>query len=71
MNIPGLTNLIDLFFTISRVAGIGVALFGIIAFGTSMSSHDSTQRVNGLMAIFGGVVICFAKEILVALGVTI
>lgn len=32
--------------------------------GMSLKSHDPSQRANGIMTLGGGVVITFAKEIL-------
>jgi hypothetical protein len=38
--------------------------FGIVQIGMSLKSHDPSQRSNGFLTFFGGVVIMFAKEIL-------
>jgi hypothetical protein len=69
--LAGLDNLTTLLFSIARVIGIGVIIFGVIQFGMSMSSHDSSQRVQGILAIAGGLIICLIKEIISALGVSV
>ena len=38
--------------------------FGIVQIGMSLKSHDASQRANGFLTFFGGVVIAFAKDIL-------
>ena len=43
--------------------------WGIVQVGMSIQSHDASQRTQGFLCLFGGVVIAFAKEILVAIGV--
>ena len=34
------------------------------ALGLSLKSHDASQRANGFLTFFGGVIIAFAKDIL-------
>ncbi len=45
---------------------IGMILFdfGIVQIGLSLKSHDASQRANGFLTFFGGVIIAFAKDIL-------
>ena len=44
---------------------IGKAVtFGVVQVGLSLKSHDPSQRANGFLALAGGVIITFAKEIL-------
>ena len=43
---------------------MAVPALGIVQIGLSLKSHDASQRANGFMTFFGGVVIAFAKEIL-------
>ena len=38
--------------------------YGIVQIGLAVQSHDSSQRANGFLAFFGGLLIMFAKEIL-------
>ena len=53
-------------FIFSAIKAIGMILlgFGIVQIGLSLKSHDASQRVNGFLTFFGGVIIAFAKEIL-------
>lgn len=53
-------------FIFSAIKAIGVILlgFGIVQIGLSLKSHDASQRANGFLTFFGGVVIAFAKDIL-------
>jgi hypothetical protein len=34
----------------------------------SVQSHDASQRTQGFLCLFGGLLIAFAKEILVMIG---
>lgn len=63
-----MNNLDDLIFGIVRAVGIGFAGWGLLNFGTSFSSHDSSQRATGLSNIAGGLVMIFAKQILKSIG---
>ena len=55
---------------IGIVVGVGVTVFGAVQFGMSLPTHDPTQRAGGILAIAGGLLICFHKTILGAMGVT-
>jgi len=57
-------NLSDFIFGLIRAIGIIMLGFGIVQVGMSFSTHDSSQRANGFLALGGGIVITFAKEIL-------
>lgn len=35
----------------------------------SVQSHDASQRTQGFLCLFGGLLIAFAKEILTTIGV--
>lgn len=58
-----LHSFVSLIFAVTRVAGAALIVFGLIQFGMSFSSHDSSQRMNGVLVVFGGLVIVLAKEI--------
>ena len=47
-------------------SSIGLILFGfgVVQIGLSLKSHDASQRANGFLTFFGGVIIAFAKDIL-------
>ena len=57
-------NLSDFIFSMIRAIGVILLGFGILQIGMSLKSHDPSQRANGFLTFFGGVVIMFAKEIL-------
>ena len=58
-------NLSDFIFSMIRAIGVILLGFGILQIGMSLKSHDPSQRANGFLTFFGGVVIMFAKEILI------
>ena len=55
-------NLSDFIFSIIRG-------WGVVQVGMSIQSHDASQRTQGFLCLFGGLMIAFAKEILTAIGV--
>lgn len=57
-------NLSDFIFTITRVIGSIIVGYAIVQIGLAFPSHDASQRVNGFLFLAGGVIIMFAKEIL-------
>ena len=59
-----INNLSDFIFGMIRAIGVILVGFGIVQIGMSLKSHDPSQRSNGFLTFFGGVVIMFAKEIL-------
>ncbi len=63
-------TLADEIFGIVKVVGVVVGLFGIITLGMSISSHDATQRVGGLMLLAGGALVFFAQDLLETMGLT-
>ena len=62
-------NLSDFFFSCIKAIGVIVLGWGIVQVGMSMQSHDASQRTQGFLCLFGGLLIAFAKEILAAIGV--
>ena len=64
-----INNLSD--FVCSAIRAIGVILlgWGVVQIGMSLQSHDPSQRTNGFLTFFGGLVIAFAKNILTLIGV--
>ena len=58
-------NLSDFIFGLIRAIGMILLGFGIVQVGLSLKSHDPSQRANGFLTLAGGVIITFAKEILV------
>ena len=57
-------NLSDFIFGLIRAIGLIMLGFGIVQIGLSLKSHDASQRANGFLTFFGGVIIAFAKDIL-------
>jgi hypothetical protein len=62
--LAAINGLSDFIFSAIKAIGIILLGFGIVQIGLSLKSHDSSQRANGFMTFFGGVVIAFAKDIL-------
>ena len=61
-------NLSDFIFSCIKAIGIIILGWGIVQVGMSIQSHDASQRSQGFLCLFGGLVIAFAKEILTAIG---
>ena len=60
-----INNLSDFVFSaIIRAIGLILLGFGIVQIGLALKGHDASQRAQGFMTFFGGVVIYFAKDIL-------
>ena len=57
-------NLSDFIFSIIII----ILGWGIVQVGMSIQSHDASQRTQGLLCLFGGLLITFAKEILTLIG---
>lgn len=57
-------NLSDFIFSAIKAIGLILLGFGIVQIGLSLKSHDASQRANGFLTFFGGVIIAFAKDIL-------
>ncbi len=62
--IATINNLSIFIFSAIRAIGIIILGFGVVQIGLSLKSHDASQRANGFLTFFGGVVITFAKNIL-------
>ena len=60
---------LTLLFSIIRALGIIILGWGVVQVGMSIQSHDASQRTQGFLCLFGGLMIAFAKEILTAIGV--
>ncbi len=55
-------NLSDFIFSIIKALGIIILGWGIVQVGMSFQSHDASQRTQGFLCLFGGLMIAFAKE---------
>ena len=61
-------NLSDFIFNIIKAVGVIILGWGIVQVGMSIQSHDASQRTQGFLCLFGGLMIAFAKEILTTIG---
>ena len=61
-------NLSDFIFSCIKAIGVIILGWGIVQLGMSIQSHDASQRTQGFLCLFGGLMIAFAKEILTAIG---
>ena len=59
-----INGLADFIFSAIKAIGLILLGFGIVQIGLSLKSHDASQRANGFLTFFGGVIIAFAKDIL-------
>lgn len=62
-------NLSDFIFSCIKAIGIIILGWGVVQVGMSVQSHDASQRSQGFLCLFGGLLIAFCKEILTAIGV--
>ena len=61
-------NLSYFIFSIIKALGVIILGWGIVQVGMSIQSHDASQRTQGFLCLFGGLLIAFAKEILTSIG---
>ena len=61
-------NLSTFIFSCIKAIGIIVLGWGVVQVGMSVQSHDASQRTQGFLCLFGGLLITFAKEILSTIG---
>ena len=62
-------NMRDCIFSSIKALGVIILGWGIVQVGMSIQSHDASQRTQGLLCLFGGLLVAFAKEILTLIGV--
>ena len=62
--LTAINNLSTIIFGLIRAVGLILTGFGVVQIGLSLKSHDASQRANGFLTFFGGVIIAFAKDIL-------
>ncbi len=62
------SSLSDFIFNIIKAIGVIILGWGIVQVGMSIQSHDPSQRTQGFLCLFGGLMIAFAKEILTTIG---
>ena len=61
-------SLSDFIFNIIKAIGVIILGWGVVQVGMSIQSHDASQRTQGFLCLFGGLMIAFAKEILTTIG---
>lgn len=66
-----LKSFANLIFTIVRIVGVIMTLWGAVEFAQSVAQHDGAAKFRGAMVFVAGLIIVFAKEILAAIGVTL
>ena len=59
-----INSLSDFIFSAIKAIGFILLGFGVVQIGLSLKSHDASQRANGFLTFFGGVIIAFEKDIL-------
>jgi hypothetical protein len=59
-----INNLSDFIFAAIRAIGVILLGWGVVQIGMSLQSHDPSQRTNGFLTFFGGLLIAFSKAIL-------
>ncbi|MGM9614932.1 MAG: glutamyl-tRNA amidotransferase [Oscillospiraceae bacterium] len=62
-------NLSEFIFSCIKAIGIIILGWGVVQVGMSVQSHDASQRTQGFLCLFGGLLIAFSKEILSTIGV--
>ena len=62
--LTAINNLSTFVFSAIKAVGVIILGWGVVQIGLSLQSHDASQRSNGFLTFFGGLVIAFAKEIL-------
>ena len=62
-------NLSSFIFSCIKAIGVIILGGGIVQLGMSIQSHDASQRSQGMLCVFGGLIIAFSKEILSTIGV--
>ena len=59
---------LTLLFSCIKAIGVIILGWGIVQLGMSIQSHDASQRSQGMLCVFGGLIIAFSKEILSTIG---
>ena len=62
-----INNMSNIIFGIIKSIGVILAGWGLVQVGMSFQSHDPSQRSQGFLCLAGGLIITFAKSILMAI----
>ena len=56
-------NLSDFIFSVIKAIGIIILGWRIVQVGMSVQSHDASQRTQGLLCLFGGLLIALPRRL--------
>lgn len=62
--LAAINGLSDFVFAAIKAIGVIILGWGVVQIGMGIQGHDASQRTNGIMSFFGGLMIAFAKPIL-------
>lgn len=62
--LAAINNLSAFVFSAIKAVGVIILGWGVVQIGLGVQGHDATQKSNGFLSFFGGLIIAFAKEIL-------
>lgn len=65
-----MTNFLNIIFTVLRFVAVVAIAYGVVQLFMAISSHDASQRLQGIIFLAGGLIIFFVKNILELIGVT-
>lgn len=66
-----MTQFMELLFTITKIVGVGLVLWGVVQFVMALIGHDPNQRLTAIFFLAGGLIVFFAREIMALIGVSI
>ena len=64
-------NFLNFLFTAARFGAVIAIGYGVVQLFMSMTSHDASQRLQGILFFIGGLIFFFIKNILEVIGVKI
>lgn len=64
-----ITKFEEFIFSVLKVVGGIACALGVLQIGTSIPTHDPSQRTMGILTLVGGIIIAFSKQILMLIGV--
>ena len=62
--LAAINNLSTFVFSAIKAVGVIILGWGVVQIGLGVQGHDPTQKSNGFLSFFGGLIITFANEIL-------
>ena len=64
-----MSKFLDILFSVLRFVAVVAMAYGVIQLFMAISSHDASQRLQGIIFLAGGLIIFFVKNILSLIGV--